>query len=43
VKAGALLPRPAKAIHLAALLTEITAKNQHSETGWGETSGAELW
>lgn len=43
VEAGALLARPTEAIQLAALLTEITAENQHSETNWGEPSGAELW
>lgn len=43
VEAGALLARPTEAIHLEALLTEITAENQHSETNWGEPSGAELW
>jgi antitoxin component of MazEF toxin-antitoxin module len=35
VEAGALLARPAETIHLAALLAEITAENQHSETDWG--------
>ena len=43
VEAGTLLARPAEAIHLEALLAEITPDNQHSETDWGEASGAELW
>ena len=43
VEAGALLARPAEAIHLEALLAEITAENQHSTTDWGEASGAEVW
>jgi antitoxin MazE len=40
---GALLARPAEAIHLDALLSEITAENQHTETDWGEVSGVETW
>jgi len=43
VEAGALLARPADAIHLEALLAEITADNQHSETEWGGAIGAEVW
>jgi len=40
---GALLARPAEAIHLEALLAEITAENQHSSTDWGDGSGGEAW
>lgn len=43
VEAGALLARPAEAIHLEALLAEITAENKHSTTDWGDSSGAEVW
>ena len=43
VESGALLARPAAAIHLEALLAEITAETQHSTTDWGEASGAEVW
>lgn len=43
VEDGALLARPAAAIHLEALLAEITAENQHSSTDWGDASGAEAW
>ena len=43
VEAGALLARPADAIHLEALLPEITADNQHNETEWGGAIGAEVW
>ena len=43
VEAGALLARPADAIHLEALLAEITEDNQHSETEWGGAIGAEVW
>lgn len=41
VEDGALFARPAAAIHLEALLAEITAENQHSSTDWGDASGAE--
>ena len=43
VEAGVLLARPADAIPLKALLAEITADNQHSETEWGGAIGAEVW
>jgi antitoxin component of MazEF toxin-antitoxin module len=43
VQAGVLLARPMEATPVEALLAEITPENQHSETDWGEASGAELW
>lgn len=40
---GALLTTAAEAIHLEALVAEITAENQHRSTDWGDGSGGEAW
>jgi antitoxin MazE len=44
MEAGALVVRPSRPRYrLAELLRGITAKNRHSETGWGKPKGRESW